>query len=273
MRIACLAMVLAAEAILAGSARGELPVIAPQSDSKGSATEAATAPDAKIAAETRPIVVGSPETAMWAVSCQPASATCATSCEKRPGLLTNLKNLICGTSSWDACPPYYQPPTMIKPVCTKPVAIVKSVEKAKPAKTKASCPPCETKSASRFACDGSACSRIKNWLCWKPCDEQLLPIRAEPYRAPVTAYFTACTEPPAGMPCAKGKKCAKGKCEAESCPQSIGPVVAAKTAPVMGLSKLKSNDKPSPTKIVPAGATLPASPTTVNPISRPFTSP
>lgn len=273
---------------VAAGARAELPVIAPASEQPVPAAPSAV-PVPVRPLETAPVpatvpTIGATQSTVavlspWTVNCQPAAACadpCAPACEKRPGVLRGLKNWLCGTGTVEACPA----PCPVSCPAPPPVRVV-AVPVVKPCpmpvRPTVECPTCDVSAKPRLVARGGACcEKIKAWFCWKPCNEQLLPVFCPtPYHAPATAYLGACREPAAPLPCGTCKKPAKAApCETGACPQPVGPVVA-KVPPIIGWSPIyASYAPPSQTNIVPVGAILPvAKPQPVNPIARPFTSP
>lgn len=180
----------------------------------------------------------------------PPVGTCVTYVEKRPGLFQSLLGGFRTSSGCDTCTPTSCP-------APKPIKI--SPPKACPAD---GCGTTATRPAT-----GSRWDRFKTWLCWKPCNEQLLPaFTPEPYSAPLIAYFPRCEEPTPGLPCGTcghakfGKKCSPPTCATPACPTAYGPVVSpwvyAGTAP---------GTAPAP---APAAAQPQA-----NLLARPFTTP
>lgn len=266
-------------AAMGAEARGELPTIPPLPEPTSAATPAVVRPLAEPVSTTA-TVIHAPTTTVspWTVSCQPTTA-CANPCEKRPGILGSLKNWICGST-----------PT---PTCTETCTVTYSVPKVKAVAYPKPCPApivtsvkpaaeCATCPKPTIARAGLSCEKLKAWLCWKPCKEQLLPVLCPtPYHAPARAFLGDCKEPTAPLPCGTCKKPAKAACETGTCPQPVGPVVAAaKDNPIVGWTPIYANYSPAASKVVPAGATVPvppaapaAKPQPVNPISRPFTSP
>ncbi len=286
-------------ATAAAEARGELPVIAPQSETVAAVPET-PAPVAVRPLEAAVPVLGSTQsytvaTTTWTVNCQPAayaavsSDPCTPSSEKRPGVLRGLKNWLCGTGKIEACPVACPAPAVcavampvVKPCpapVTKPCPAPVIMPCPMPVRPTVECSTCEVGTKSRLGARGGACyEKIKAWFCWKPCNEQLLPVFCPtPYQAPAMAYLGACREPAAPYPCGTCKKPAKAAtCETGTCPQPVGPVVA-KASPIIGWTPIYANYTAPASNVVPAGAILPvAKPqpvNPVNPIARPFTSP
>lgn len=251
-------------------AQAELPVIAPQSETKST--------PATVVQESlqTPVMSISP----WTVSCLPASACedpCKTHCSKRTGLLTSLKNWLCSTKSSESCTetvcatpvPVSKPKHVMIPVPIRPVVFAQSCAT-----------PCPSEDSTRlgWAPSGVLAARFKTWLLWKPCNEQLLPAFCpEPYRAPVSAYFQNCKEPTPGMPCGTCKKHGASNCATETC----NTVASAPMGPIIGWKPIYANG-PTPTvksPIVPVAATTttpvktPATKTEPKLIARPFTNP
>ncbi len=259
--------------LITPNAQAELPVIAPQSETKSTPT---TVVQESLQTPVMPI---SP----WTVNCQPAVA-CDDPCKphgsKRTGVLTNLKNWLCSTKS---------PTTCTETACSTPVAVAppKTVMvpvPIRPAVTVQPCmAPCPEESSARFgwAPSGVLAARFKTWLLWKPCNEQLLPAFCpEPYQTPVSAYFQNCKEPTPGMPCGTCKKHGAGKCPTGMCATGTCATTAtAPVGPIIGWKPIYANG-PAPTvinPIIPASATVPAKAPAVKPepklITRPFTNP
>jgi hypothetical protein len=258
--------------------RAELPVLTPKA-----------APAPTTVTETTPIVSTVPSTVgvesrAWSVSCQPASAVadpCKPACKpaivKKPGILTNLKNWLCGTSPVESCEAVCPTPAVrvvVAEPCPAPVVCPKpKLAKSLPTRPTVECPKIEAAPARPIAAVAPACEKLKAFLCWKPCNEQLLPIfRPAPYQAPALAYLGPCREPAPGMPCGTCKKTGKKTCETATCAPAVGPVVASKPHPVMGAWTPIYANGPAPANAVPASATEPAKPA-ANPLARPFTMP
>ncbi len=257
----------------------ELPIVAPQP------MEDVPTPTQPVA-PTSPVPSHPPAAGAWAVSCQPATACadpCATVRVKKPGVLAGLKNWLCGTTPVEACGATCPTPTVrvvVHEPCPVPVACPTShpkplIPKLLPTRPTVECPPIDAAPAKRFACVGTACEKVKALLCWKPCNEQLLPVlRPAPYHAPAMAYVGPSREPTPGLPCGTCKKSAKAKCETGACPtavetKAVGPVVGSRPHPVMGgWTPTYANGPTAATGVVPAKAVESA-----NPLARPFTMP
>ncbi|MBX3399950.1 MAG: hypothetical protein KF873_14510 [Gemmataceae bacterium] len=280
----------------------ELPIVAPQPIDEVPAT-----PQPAVPVPSHP-----PVASAWAVSCQPASACtdpCAAVRVKKPGVLSGLKNWLCGTTpnvacdatcptpmvrvvihepcpapavnpvampcpAPEACPAPVACPTSV--VCPTPTSYAKPIiSKLLPTRPTVECPKVDAMPTKRFACVGTACDKVKALLCWKPCNEQILPILCPaPYHAPATAYLGPNREPVPGLSCGTCRKLGKTKCDTGACPSGetsvAGPVAGAKPHPVMGgWTPIYANYPPAPSTVVPAKAVEPA----MNPIARPFTSP
>jgi hypothetical protein len=254
----------------------ELPIVAPQPIQGVPPSSPSTAPT--------PVPVPGPVPAagQWTVSCQPASA-CAEPCRaavvRKPGILTGLKNWLCGTGPIENCDATCPTPmvrVVVSEPCPAPVACPTTypkpiIPRVLPTRPTVECPKVDAAPVRRFPCAAAACEKFKSLLCWKPCNEQLLPVLCPaPYHAPATAYLGPNREPAAPLPCGTCKKPAKAPCETGACaPAVAGPIVANRAHPVMGgWTPINANYPP----VVPAAATVPVKAPT-NPLARPFTSP
>lgn len=229
----------------------------------------------------------------WTVTCQP-SVVCADPCRtefgRRLGILSGLKNWLCGTDPVVSCPapcpaacPVPCPPVTKTVHCPPAPQVVRTIPVPCPVPPKpaVACPPIETKTVRHMTpirhSVGNIGEKLKNFLCWKPCNEQLLPILTPaPYHAPAMAYLGPCREPADALPCGTCKKHSAQPCKTGTCMLQDGPttVAASKIHPVIGWTPIYANYTIDASKIVPATATTPVEATKpANPLSRPFTSP
>ena len=255
----------------------QLPVIAPQKEMAPAAVPPAAAQAAPVPVPT------SIDYRPWSVSCQPASVgtdPCQPDCAKKIGILTRMKRWLCGDTLLDPCDAIHPMPTVryvVQEPCPAPVVCPKTLACPKPTISKhlptrptVECPKLETTTARRSVMFGSACERLVAFLCWKPCNETILPVFCPaPYQAPALAYVGPCREPVPGMPCGTCRKHTKSDCKSGSCPSPVGPVV--KAHPVMGgWPTTAQTAMPQTTGVVPATA---ESKPQGNPLARPFTMP
>ncbi len=195
----------------------------------------------------------------------PPIGTCVTYSEKRPGVFQSLLNCFRRPATCDTCSPTS---------CPAPPPI--RIQVATGCAT-GSCPTTRPRIMARPAASGFCWAQFKTWLCWKPCNEQIIPaFRLEPYRAPLLAYFPKCEQPAAPLPCGTcghakhGPRCATPGCPTTPCATGGCPTAYGPTVSPWAYSGTTAMPMTAP---IPSAPMPPATEPQVNLLARPFTSP